>query len=186
MRAGTVIAMHAIAVKRGTGLGPTRPRWRRSEHSCPRDNRPENRPYRLTMTMSEDLIRVRFAAFVDRALTQARARGMTDRDIHQATGIQASTFHRWRRGELRTTPDMGKVRAFCRGVGVDIGEALTALGMTGERTNPEPEPQMDPDIRLILRQLNDPNTPQAEKIFIHESLKMLAERASRRRKDETG
>lgn len=136
--------------------------------------------------MSDDLIRARFAAFVDRALTMARARGMTDRDIHQATGVQASTFHRWRRGELRTTPDMGKVRAFCRGVGVDINEALTALGMTGERTDPQPEPQMDPDMRLIMRRLNDPNTPPAEKVFIRESLRMLAERATRRRQDETG
>lgn len=136
--------------------------------------------------MSDDLIRVRFAAFVDRALAAARSRGMTDRDIHKATGVMPSTYHRWRRGELRTAPDIGKVRAFCAGLGIPAAEALTALGMTGERTAPEPEAPMDPDVRLIMRQLLDPNTPAAEKIFIRESLRMLADRAARQRRDDAG
>lgn len=136
--------------------------------------------------MSDDLIRTRFARFVDRALQVARSRGMTDRDIQQATGIMPSTFHRWRRGELRTTPDLGKVRAFCAGIGVDVNDALTALGVTGQRDNPAPEPPMDPDLKLILRRLADPSTPEAEKVFIRESLRMLAERAERRRERDTG
>lgn len=131
--------------------------------------------------MSDDLIRVRFSRFVERALNGARIRGMTDKDIQAATGIMPSTFHRWRRGDLRTTPDIGKVRAFCTGLGVSVDEALAALGMTPERDNPAPEPPMDPDLLLILRRLADPNTPAAEKVFIKESLRMLADRPVRRR-----
>lgn len=136
--------------------------------------------------ISDDLVRVRFARFVERSLTSARYRGMTDKDIEAATGVKSSTFHRWRRGEVKSTPDLGKVRAFCAGIGVEIEEALTALGVTGERTNPEPEPAMDPDMKLIMRRLVDPHTPAAEKIFIKESLRMLAERAARQRRDDTG
>lgn len=134
---------------------------------------------------SDDLIRVRFAHFVDRSLTSARARGMTDRDIEAATGVRSSTFHRWRRGEVRTVPGLDKVTAFCAGIGVDLADAMTALGLTGQRDNPEPEPAMDPDLRLILRQLADPNVPASEKVFIRESLAMLAERADRTRRRES-
>jgi transcriptional regulator with XRE-family HTH domain len=129
---------------------------------------------------SPELIRVRFSRFVQRALDGARARGMTDKDIEAATGVMSSTFHRWRRGEVRTMPGLDKVRAFCEGIGADMDDALAALGLTGERDNPEPEPILDPDLRLILRRLHDPNVPETEKIFIRESLRMLADRSRRR------
>jgi transcriptional regulator with XRE-family HTH domain len=131
---------------------------------------------------SDGLIRVRFAHFVERALASARARGMTDKDIEAATGVRSSTFHRWRRGDVQTVPGLDKVRAFCEGIGADLSDAMTALGLTGQRDNPEPEPVLDPDMRLILRQLADPNVPEAEKVFIRESLRMLAERADRARR----
>jgi transcriptional regulator with XRE-family HTH domain len=169
-----------LEMDRTAGPGPTRAQWRRSRHRSPRDNRPANRREHWRMTPKSDgLIRVRFAHFVDRALTSARARGMTDKDIERATGVRSSTFHRWRRGEVQTVPGLDKVRAFCEGVGADLAEAMAALGVTGERDNPAPEPVVDPDMRLILRQLADPNVPEAEKVFIRESLRMLAERAER-------
>lgn len=132
--------------------------------------------------MSDELIRVRFAHFVERALASARSGGMTDKDIEAATGVRSSTFHRWRRGDVRTMPGLDKVTAFCAGIGVDVSDAMTALGLTGQRDNPEPEPAQDPDMRLILRQLADPHVPEAEKVFIRESLRMLAERVERGRR----
>lgn len=134
--------------------------------------------------VSDELIRVRFARFVQRALDAARYRGLTDKDIEAATGVKSSTFHRWRRGEVRTTPDLGKVRAFCAGIGADIEEALNALGVSGERRNTEPVPAVDPDMLLIQRRLHDPTTPASEKVFIRESLRMLAERAARKQQPE--
>lgn len=135
---------------------------------------------------SDDLIRVRFARFVQRALDAARYRGMTDKDIEAATGVMSSTFHRWRRGEVRTMPGLNKVRAFCEGIGASLDEAMAALGVSGQRDTPEPEAPMDPDLKLIMRRLMDPNTPAAEKVFIRESLKMLADRADRPRREGTG
>jgi transcriptional regulator with XRE-family HTH domain len=128
---------------------------------------------------SDALIRVRFSHFVERALASARARGMTDKDIESATGVRSSTFHRWRRGEVQTVPGIDKVMAFCHGTGADVNEAMTALGLTGQRDATEPEPILDPDLRLILRQLADPNVSESEKVFIRESLAMLAARVER-------
>lgn len=136
-------------------------------------------PYGLTM--SDALARARFAHFVQRVIDSARARGLTDPALHAATGVMPSTYYRWMRGELRTTPDLGKVRAFCLGAGADIGEAMTALGLTGERDTTEPQPALEPDMRRILRRLNDPDTPAQEKWFIRETLRMLAARNVRSR-----
>jgi len=174
----TFNTMPLIALERSAGLGPQRPRWRRSQHRCATHNGPENRPYRLRV--SDEVARARWSKFVARALEAARVRGMTDKDIQQATGLQPTTWHRWKRGQTRTAPDITKVRAFCRGLGLNVDDALAALGMTGQRDNPAPEPPMDPDVLLLLRKLADPNVPVSEKEFIRESLRMLANRGRRR------
>lgn len=115
--------------------------------------------------------RVRFAHFVERTLHSARERGMTDPQIEEATGVRASTFHRWRRGEVAPTVD--KVRQFCAGLGVSPREALAALGVS-EREAPPPEPIVDPDIVALLRKLQDPNTNEETKTYIRTTLRMLA------------
>ena len=114
--------------------------------------------------------RVRFARFVVRALAAARERGMTDPQIEKVTGIRASTFHRWRRGEVAPTVD--KVRQFCAGLGVSTTEALAALGVGPREATPEPA--MDPDVETLLRKLADPNTNEATKDYIRQTLRLLA------------
>jgi transcriptional regulator with XRE-family HTH domain len=116
--------------------------------------------------------RVRFARFVDRALTSARERGLTDSQIEAATGIRASTFHRWRAG--KTAPTVDTVRRFCAGLGVSPREALAALGVTDRDAAP-PEPITDPDILALLRKLQDPNTNDETKTYIRTTLRMLAD-----------
>jgi len=95
---------------------------------------------------------------------------MTDPQIEAATGIRASTFHRWRRGEVAPTVD--KVRQFCAGLGVSPGEALAALGVGPREATPE-QP-MDPDVAALLRRLADPNTNEATKDYIRQTLRLLA------------
>lgn len=115
--------------------------------------------------------RVRFARFVERALKSARERGLRDPQIEEATGIRASTFHRWRRAEVAPTVD--KVRQFCAGLGVSPAEALAALGISDREATP-PEPITDPDILALLRKLQDPNVNAATKTFIRDTLRHLA------------
>jgi transcriptional regulator with XRE-family HTH domain len=145
-----------------------RDRWHLRERERPRDNRPLNRDYVARVPSAVD--RVRFSRFVERALSGARRRGLTDPQIETATGVKASTFHRWRRGEVAPTVD--KVRSFCAGLGLDPTEALAALGV-GARVA-TPPPPLDPDVEKLLRLLADPNVNAETKEFIRQTLRMLA------------
>lgn len=118
--------------------------------------------------------RARFGMFVDRALKSARARGMTDKMIYEASGVASSTFHRWRLGQGQELPQISKVRAFCEATNASLDEAMRALGMTDEARKPTPEPPLPHDVRLIMRQLADPNVPEEYKTQIRLILQMLA------------
>lgn len=174
--------MHRMAARGITGLGPGRRRSRRQHKWRGEHHRPPTRPY--GQPVADELVRARWSRFVTRALKSARSRGFTNREIHAATGINPTTFHRWARGDIRSTPDIAKVRAFCTGLGLNLDEALTALGMTGQRDTPEPEPPMPPEVRTLLRRLADPNVSATDKVFIQESLRMLADRLERQARRE--
>lgn len=127
------------------------------------------------------VMRSRFAAVIQRALDGARIQGLTDRQISDRTGVGSSTFHRWRVGNFITAPEIGKVTAFCEGLGVPVEPALRALGMDEERDDPAPPPAIPPIVRRILRGLNDPNVPEADKSFALEMLEMVATRITKSR-----
>lgn len=154
-------------------------RWQRS-HA--RQRRTVDEPYRVAVSPSPEINRQRFARFVARVLSDARDRGLNDRDITNATTISASTFHRWQRGDFATTPDVGKITAFCEGLGVPTRSALLALGAEEGRDDPAPEPALDPEIRKIQRALADPNVSDQEKVIIREMLKMVAGRITNHRR----
>jgi hypothetical protein len=129
--------------------------------------------------------RARFATFVARALDNARLAGMTDREIQRKSGVATSTFHRWRTADGKGLPKLPQVRAFCAATGASIEEAMRVLGMTDDAPAPTPEPPLPRDVLIIMRRLADPNTPEAERDFIRQSLSMLAERAAiQSRRDE--
>jgi hypothetical protein len=122
--------------------------------------------------------RARFAQFVDRALDNARAAGMTDRAIQRDSGVATSTFHRWRLAQGRGLPELQKVRAFCTATGASVEEAMRALGMTDAAPAATPEPPLPRDVRIIMRRLADPNTPEPERDFIRKTLQMLSARVA--------
>lgn len=165
-------------------LGPRQSQHRRWHRSRPQDNRPKNGTYVDGVAASPDnrLDRVRFARWVDRVLSSARDRGMTDDDIAAATGVGASTFHRWRRADFARAPELSRIRAFCRGLGADPSEAMTALGLKPGPDSTEPEPPLPPEIRSILRYLADPLVPDEDKLIVREMLAMLANQARRPRR----
>lgn len=143
--------------------------------------------YRERVAISRDVARVNFSRFVQRALTAARKRGLSDTKIADITGVGPSTFHRWRRGDWgRGWPELQKVIDFCEGLGVSVDEAFAALGLGGQRQATTPAEVIDPDVRIIMRQLEDPNVPPAEKLSIRATLKYLAELADRQRRDQGG
>lgn len=119
---------------------------------------------------------MRFARFVNRALRDARERGMTDKAIHRATGISPSTFHKWQSGE-GGLPKWEKVAAFCAGLDIPVSIAAGVLGISDRAREPEPEPTDDPDLRRLGRILRDPNVSEVEKQAIRHTIRMLSRAA---------
>lgn len=149
-------------------------RCRTWHYFCRKDRPATYGAYPPLVAVSRDVARVNFARFIQRALRAARDRGMNDRAIETKTGVGASTFHRWQRGDWTRTPTADKVRDFCVGLGASFDDAAAALGWTGATT--VPEPPMDPDVEPILRRLADPHVPEAEKAAIRSVLQLLARR----------
>jgi hypothetical protein len=138
----------------------------------------------MATSVDPAVARARFAVFVERALENARAAGLTDREIYRRSSVSTSTFHRWRLAEGRTLPKLPQVRAFCEATGASVEEAMRVLGMADSAPEATPEPPLPRDVRVILRRLADPNVDEREKDFIRQSLAMLAERAAVERRDE--
>jgi transcriptional regulator with XRE-family HTH domain len=118
---------------------------------------------------------------VARVLESAAERGLTNAEIAKVTGVGTSTFHRWRRGDYKEAPELARVRAFCEGLGVPVSEAFAALGVSDRRDTPEPEPALDPDIRIVLRALSDPEVSAHDKAVIRQMIKMMADQHRQRR-----
>lgn len=129
--------------------------------------------------------RARYAAFVDRSMRIARENGLSDRKVAALSGLSTATLHRWRNAQGKELPEIEKVRTFCEAVGASLDDAMAALGLTGDGPTPTPEPPLPREVQVILRRLNDPNTPEIERQFIRQSLEMLADRAAANaRRDE--
>jgi transcriptional regulator with XRE-family HTH domain len=147
--------------------------------SCrPRDSRPQNGTYGVEVGAQTEPRVVAFARFVDRALADARAQGLTVKDIEARTGLARSAFYRWRRAEV-ASPRPSEVRQFCEGLGIPVATAAAILGWTGERQPTAPEPPMDPVVYQVLRRLADPNVSDAEKHAIRGTLRYLAQGMAR-------
>lgn len=135
---------------------------------------PDPGAYLVRVAVDREVARATFAQFVRTAIDAARARGMTDPTISEATGVGFSTWYRWRRGEWgQEWPKLQQVIDFCRGLGIPEEDAFAALGLRGERTPTAPAP-LDPDVVVLLRRLADPNVPKAEKDAIRVLMRSLA------------
>ena len=133
---------------------------------------------------SRDLRRRRFAEFVRRAYDAARQRGMTLTQVEQATGIGKSTIYRWMSGDWSRDPRASEVKTFCAGLGVSLDEAQRMLGWTEAPGRAEPAPIMDdPDVRAIMRALNDPKTHPAVKLTIRRALRALAQQGGQNQEE---
>lgn len=133
------------------------------------------------MGVSLEVRRDRFAKLVRRVLDDARARGMTIPEIEKATSVPKTTFYRWRDSGWTRDPSGTMVRNFFDGLNVPYQSAYNALDWADpEAGDAEPDPPLDPEIREILRKLNDPSVDEAEKQFLRESIRMLASRGGRR------
>ena len=120
-----------------------------------------------------------FAAFVRKALEDARStRAWTGTEVSRRTGVSRQTINRWVRGEWASDPEAERVVAFCEGLGLNPTIAFGVLGWDrATPSRPVPSaPPMDPDVEALLRRLVDPNVSEAEKFHIRETVRYLAYR----------
>lgn len=135
--------------------------------------------YRHPMPPSTPARKLAFAAFVRKALDDARAtRAWTGTEVARRTGISRQTLNRWVRGDWASDPEAERVVAFCEGLGINPSVAFGVLGWDRAiPARPAPSaPPMDPDVEALLRRLVDPNVSAAEKFHIRETIRYLAYR----------
>jgi len=121
-----------------------------------------------------------FAGFVRRALDEAGQRGMSIDDVEAAirradpdATLGRSTIYRWRRAEI-ANPQRVQVMQFCDGLGIPRAVASQILGWDGSPPSDAPDPSVDPDLRAVMRRLNDPALSAEEKTVIRSTLRYLA------------
>lgn len=159
-----------------------RPQSHPRQESRVRHGRPADGTYadRVAQNASSDPRVRQFAQFVKRALADAKDRGMSIEEIEdriKEVDVEAkvgrSTIYRWRRAEVES-PGRKQVFAFCDALGIPRTTAAQILGWDGEPASPEPDPSIDPDLRAVMRKLNDPNVSTEAKKTIRQMLRYLA------------
>jgi transcriptional regulator with XRE-family HTH domain len=108
--------------------------------------------------------------------------GLTRAQLARAANVGRATVYRWEAGEQR--PEQAEiVLRVARVTGVDLDEALAAAGLRPGHHAPETprrqELPIDPDVRLLLEQLADPDVPEEHKQLIRGQLRYLADLADR-------
>jgi transcriptional regulator with XRE-family HTH domain len=145
----------------------------------PAPRRSDDPPYRRPVSDSSAGRKIAFAAFVRKALADARVtRAWTGSEVSRRTGVSRQTINRWVRGEWSSDPEAERVVAFCEGLGINPTVAFGVLGWdraTSARPTPT-APPMDPDVEALLRRLVDPNVSDVEKFHIRETIRYLAYR----------
>lgn len=171
--------LRAGTFPRDQGSALLLPHERGSQHD--REGVPVLGAYLLCVATLEQRRRA-FGRFVRVAMADARARGLTVAEIEKRTGVTNTTMYRWRDGDWTKDPRPGQVRAFCAGLEIPWEPAFRVLGWTTDQEQvSEPEPILPPEIREILRVLNDPNVSETEKAAIRQMLQLIARPQGRRR-----
>jgi transcriptional regulator with XRE-family HTH domain len=147
------------------------------DKSASHDDPTSGRSYGRRVTDHAHARKIEFAAFVRRALDDARAtRAWSGTEVSRRTGVSRQTINRWVRGDWSSDPEAARVVSFCEGLGLDPTAAFTALGWDRPSRSRPDAPPMDPDVEALLRRLVDPGVSDVEKFHIRETVRYLAYR----------
>ncbi|MEU4772926.1 helix-turn-helix transcriptional regulator [Micromonospora sp. NPDC023644] len=103
--------------------------------------------------------------------------GMTKSELARRLGVDRGTVIRWESGKSRPE-DAVVVTAFAELFDLDVDEALTAAGLRVSATpaaRPNRDAPLDPDLKVIMRRLTNPDVSEAEKTTIRATLRYLAQ-----------
>lgn len=169
---GRIVCRTPVTYRRDRG-------WSRS-----REPEPQKREYRLTV-VSLQVRKMRFGRFVERAIREAQARGMSTEQIEATTQVGSTTYYRWRDGIWKRDPQREQVKRFCLGLGLSLDEAYRALDwQTDDRPAAEPQPFSNPILQEAARLLSDPKVPPHEKAMVEEMIRVLNARMKLAQRDE--
>lgn len=119
-------------------------------------------------------------------VTATRERvGMSKAELARRLGVDRGTVHRWESGQSRPE-DATVVTAFANLFGLDTDEALTAAGLrlsARPAGSPTENAPLDPDVKIIMRRLADPNVSEPEKVIIRATLRHLAQIAEQQSRE---
>jgi transcriptional regulator with XRE-family HTH domain len=102
---------------------------------------------------------------------------MSKAELARRLSVDRGTIIRWESGKNRPE-DAAVVTTFAEMFGLDVDEALTAAGLRMSATpvdRPTRDVPLDPDLKIIMRRLTDPNVSEAEKVSIRATLRYLAQ-----------
>jgi transcriptional regulator with XRE-family HTH domain len=126
-----------------------------------------------------------WAAYV----TATRERvGMTKSELARRLGVDRGTVIRWESGKSRPE-DATVVTAFANLFGLDVDEVLTAAGLrlsSIPTERPTIHAPLDPDLKIIMRRLTNPDVSDAEKASIRATLRYLATVAEQQERGAQG
>lgn len=103
--------------------------------------------------------------FGDAIRAAREAKGWTQDDLIERSGVSRATLLRWESGAART-PDSENVRKVFLALGLDAREAAVLLGyVTREEIalGPEPPRIFNATTEEVIEILEDPNVPEIEK-----------------------
>lgn len=102
---------------------------------------------------------------------------MNKAELARRLGVDRGTIGRWEAGESR--PEKAPVvEAFAELFGLNADEALVAAGLRTSTTTPTRSARdvpLDPDLKIIMRRLTNPDVSEAEKASIRATLRYLAQ-----------
>ncbi len=105
--------------------------------------------------------------------------GMSKAELARRLEVDRGTVIRWESGKSRPE-DAEVVARFAELFGLDADEALAAAGLrpnAAPTARPTRDVPLDPDLKVIMRRLTDPNVGEPEKNTIRATLRYLAQLA---------
>jgi transcriptional regulator with XRE-family HTH domain len=122
--------------------------------------------------------RDRFAKHVRRVVAHVRqTKGWTLKQLLETAGVTKPVYYRWVNGEWTEDLEPSPIVRFHDAADWPVSDAWDILwpGKFGRRESTQPVP-MTPEMELLLRKLNDPNTSKEDLYLIQATFEMLLSR----------
>lgn len=166
--------------RRRTGTGPGRRRSRKRYFAVPTQEIGLRELYGHLVSTTLAVRRDRFSVHVQRVVAHAkRSKRWTLARLLEEAKVHKSVYYRWKNGDWTEDLEPGPIERFHDAAGVPVAEAFAILwpGKYAQRA-PTPPLPANPQLEMILRKLNDPNTSKEDLYLIQATFEMLFQKVA--------